>query len=83
MIAKYVFVLLIAGLVTYEQIVLRQMRKRGFAERAFLRTQGAVLAEITVRARRGNALSQLHHAALFGIGMWIAFGFVSFFFFGK
>lgn len=83
MIAKYIFVILVTSLVIYEQIVLRQLRRRGLVQGSFLQMQGAVLAEITRRARGGNALSQLHHAALLGIGLWIAFGFVSFFFFGK
>ena len=83
MIAKYLFVILIAGLVIYEQIVLRQLRRAGLKPHAFLPAQTAVLVEITRRARAGNVWSQLHHAAMLGIISWIAVGLSSFLFFGK
>ena len=83
MIAKYLIVIVIASLVIYEQIVLRQLLKRGLARGNFLASQSAVFGEITRRARTGNIWSQLHHAAMLGIGLWIAIGLGSFLFFGK
>lgn len=83
MIAKYLIVLVIAAVVGYEQLVLWQMKRRGLQARSFFAAQSAVIGEITRRARSGNVPSQLHHAALLGIGLWIIIGLVSFLFFGK
>ncbi|MGL5733860.1 MAG: hypothetical protein ACRCYS_03245 [Beijerinckiaceae bacterium] len=83
MVAKYLIVFAIASLVIYEQIVQRQLRRRGLAYGSFLASQSAVMVEITRRARAGNVLSQLHHAALLAILLWILVGLGSYLFFGK
>lgn len=83
MIAKFIIVVVIAAVVAYEQLVLWQMKRRGLETASFFTAQKAVLGEITRRARNGNVPSQLHHAALLGIGLWIAIGLGSFIFFGK
>ncbi|OJY35402.1 MAG: hypothetical protein BGP06_05925 [Rhizobiales bacterium 65-9] len=74
MIAKYLLVAVVLALVVYQQLVLRQMRKRRQIA-SMLGAQAALFREITARALNGSVAAQLHHAALLGLALWLTVGF--------
>ena len=73
MIAKYLLVVVVLAMVVYQQMVLRQLKKRGQIA-SILGAQGALFREITARALNGGVLAQLHHAALLGLALWLVVG---------
>ena len=71
--AKYVLVVVVLGMVVYQQFVLWQLKKRGPVG-SFFRGQMTLMREITARALNGSVAAQLHHAALLGVMLWVVVG---------